>query len=431
VSLLMDALKRAEQANQTGQSSVQPKEASHLVLEPVVSGSSQSTDPPLDPSSAATALPELPKLEVLDDEFLAHAKQPHLTSKPATATRAAPPIAPNQRSHPPAGGIASGTKPVAADAATERDAVRNAFAIKQVTRPSRSFFLNVGIATAIASAVIGTYFWLQLTPKPGIALKLPVVSGFSQTSPSTVATTTSAPIAFAQPAPPVKAARAPSEEAARPTPRPIEQSHPRITAGMEPILFAKSRPKAEPTAANDGYLAFQAGNVAAAKLAYMRLLDNDPRSLDALHGLAAIALREGRSEDAETTYLRILDIDPRDAAANAGLISVRNQGDPVANESRIKNLLASQPDMHVLSFSLGNLYARQNRWSEAQQAYFRAYRADGENPDYLFNLAVSLDQLHQPKLAMHYYGQALKAAESRPAAFDHNQVLSRLRDLQR
>ena len=43
---------------------------------------------------------------------------------------------------------------------------------------------------------------------------------------------------------------------------------------------------------------------------------------------------------------------------------------------------------------------------------------------------VSLDQLHQAKLAGQYYRQALAAAEGRPAAFDREQAASRLRELQ-
>ncbi|MGB5011473.1 MAG: tetratricopeptide repeat protein, partial [Candidatus Dechloromonas phosphoritropha] len=78
----------------------------------------------------------------------------------------------------------------------------------------------------------------------------------------------------------------------------------------------------------------------------------------------------------------------------------------------------------------GNLYSRQNRWSEAQQVYFNAVAADPDNPDYLFNLAVSLDHLRQPKLAAQHYRLALDAAQRRPAAFDSDRVQLRLAELQ-
>ena len=99
-------------------------------------------------------------------------------------------------------------------------------------------------------------------------------------------------------------------------------------------------------------------------------------------------------------------------------------------ETRLKQALSSQPDSGPLNFSLGNIYARTKRWNDAQQAYFKAVTGDPGNPDYLFNLAISLDQMRQPKLAAKYYAVALSAAESRPATFDKNQVSDRLQKLQ-
>jgi tetratricopeptide (TPR) repeat protein len=106
------------------------------------------------------------------------------------------------------------------------------------------------------------------------------------------------------------------------------------------------------------------------------------------------------------------------------------EADPQTAESRLKTLLSAQPESAALNFALGNLYARQNRWAEAQQVYFNAVAADGDNPDYLFNLAVSLDHLRQPRLAGQHYRMALEAAARRPAAFDRDRRQKRLGELQ-
>jgi tetratricopeptide (TPR) repeat protein len=95
----------------------------------------------------------------------------------------------------------------------------------------------------------------------------------------------------------------------------------------------------------------------------------------------------------------VLESDPGDVTAQAALINLRGGGDAGQSESRLKTLLAGQPDSPALHFALGNLYARQGRWSEAQQAYFQAYALEPDNADYLFNVAVSLDHLRQNKLA--------------------------------
>jgi Tfp pilus assembly protein PilF len=179
-----------------------------------------------------------------------------------------------------------------------------------------------------------------------------------------------------------------------------------------------------------GYQDFLSGNVAAARAAYERALQSDPRNTDALNGLAAINLGDGRPDAAEAYYQRALEADPKDATAQAGLIGLRGNNDPLQAESRLKTLVALQPDAYAAQFALGNAYASQGRWHDAQQAYFRAYTGDPDNPDYQFNLAVSLDQLHQPQLALQYYQGALAAAAARPAAFDKAQVAFRVHELQ-
>jgi uncharacterized protein HemY len=113
----------------------------------------------------------------------------------------------------------------------------------------------------------------------------------------------------------------------------------------------------------------------------------------------------------------------------ASLISLRGQLDPVASESRLKNLIATQPESALLHFSLGNQYAKQSRWSEAQAAYFKAHSVDPENADYAFNLAVSLDQLHQGKLALEFYQRALALTDRRAASFDPARARLRVQEL--
>jgi tetratricopeptide (TPR) repeat protein len=437
----MDALKRAEQAKQQGQADALPE----LALEPVAAPPAEPVPPAAKVSPAG--LPELPKLEDLDDEFLAHARQaqanPLRQGNPADPPSAA--ATDRQSAAPPAasGGAGAASGPArsttGAAALAERKAIQNAFAVKRP--PAKNWFaLSIGGASLLAIAAIGTYFWLQLKPAPSLMVR--GVGGTPApaqqvppppTPPSTPAANAAQPVVAVDTAPP-----ADKTPPADPAPPPPTGARLRAEApGSPPVanlpIRVTSRPAKVDPVALAGYEAFQAGNLAVAKQDYQRLLQTDPWNRDALHGLAAIAQREGRGSDAEALYARLLEADPRDALAQGalfGLRAQRGQGDPVAAESRIKSLLATQPDSAALQFALGNVYARQNRWSEAQQAYFQALTGDADNPDYLFNLAVSLDQLHQAKLAGQYYGRALTAADARPAAFDRDQAANRLRELQ-
>ena len=91
--------------------------------------------------------------------------------------------------------------------------------------------------------------------------------------------------------------------------------------------------------------------------------------------------------------------------------------------------MRGEPRAAHLHFNLGALYAVQSRWPEAQHAFFDAYRLDRGNADYAYNLAVSLDHLSQPRSALGFYREALFLARSRPASFEAEAVLRRIRDL--
>lgn len=180
------------------------------------------------------------------------------------------------------------------------------------------------------------------------------------------------------------------------------------------------------------YAAFQMGDIVAAREAYQRAVDEEPASRDALLGMAAVEMRAQRFGLAEAHYRRLLQIDPENPHAEAGLLALgAERVDPLRAESRLKTLLAANPEATALHFSLGNQFARQGRWADAQQAYLRALAGDEGNPDIAFNLAVSLDQLHQPARAREYYARALGLAERRSAAFPAKAALLRLQQLGR
>ncbi|MGH8673371.1 MAG: tetratricopeptide repeat protein, partial [Burkholderiales bacterium] len=85
----------------------------------------------------------------------------------------------------------------------------------------------------------------------------------------------------------------------------------------------------------------------------------------------------------------------------------------------------------VLYFTLGNQYARQGRWAEAQLAFSKAHAADAGNPDFAFNLAVSFDHLRQPAAALEHYRRALELAETRAAHFALEPARQRVEQLSR
>jgi len=177
------------------------------------------------------------------------------------------------------------------------------------------------------------------------------------------------------------------------------------------------------------YEALQRGEFAQARSLYQQVLHMEPRSVDALLGLGAIAWKEGRIEDATQHYQRVLELEPRNAFAQAGLIAIVGGADRQGSESRLKQLIAREPSP-FLYFTLGNLYAEQGQWPGAEQAYFQAYQQQPDNPDYAFNLAIGLEHLGQTRLALEHYRKALDLSFKKGHAnFDQSLVIQRVGQL--
>jgi tetratricopeptide (TPR) repeat protein len=178
------------------------------------------------------------------------------------------------------------------------------------------------------------------------------------------------------------------------------------------------------------YQALERGQINDAERLYRQALAAEPRNVDAMIGLGATLTQQNRADAATQMYMRVLEIDPRNSYAQAGLLNIGGRADPQAAEARLKQLIAREPSA-FLYFSLGNLYAEQNQWSAAQGAYFQAFNMAPDNPDYAFNLAIGLEHLSQPKLALDYYRRAVSLAQSRGnAQFALPPVQARIRNLE-
>jgi len=372
--------------------------------------------------------------------------QPDATEKAAPAPEPATPQTPSPALHD--------------DTAQKQEAAKKLLAAKQ-GKPKRNLKLLGGLlAGSIAVGAALAYFYWQALPQPTVAFIPP-----QQTPAPPVAQPPALQQPAAQPAEADDDADEAKESAASnptnespPQPEPASANKPatqkkpvekpdvaskqgetpperKIThAPNEPASGIKFRRDADDAKLDplltSAYQAFMAGDIGKAENDYRKALQQTPNSRDALLGLAAIAANRGQAQEAAAHYLRILQLDPKDAAAQAGLIGLKGYSDPTLSESRLKTLLAQQPDAGYLHFALGNLYAHQSRWPEAQEAYFNALHGDAGNADYAFNLAVSLEHLDQRKPALVYYQRALALVKERTVSFDSEQLKKRIHELQ-
>ena len=430
MSLLLDALKKAELAKQIAKANApeQPAEAEPAAEEPA-------------PRVITTRakLPDITQpLEILTDDLPSADQQgaetPAPRSGPELSLQEPEPFVPAQpallASEP---GAVGGTRAQA----------EQLFQVKEMDyNPRRPFYLTLSALAVVAVGYSG-YVWWQMQPRysvPAPVAQASPAAAVAQVSPVTTApAVTSAPQASAAPTG-AAVAVIPPIQPVRPRQRPRPDDVPSAGRVQPSVAPESAVPQGPPISVNapvmsvdpaveQGYRAFQRDDLAAARESYQKALAREPSNRDALLGLAALDVRSGQLEAAEARYFKLLEMDPRDSQAVAALVGLRGRLDPVASESRLKTLIASQPDVAHLYFSLGNQYGQQSRWAEAQAAYFKAYSIDPQNTDYAFNLAVSLDQLRQPKPAIEYYQRALALAEKRRGTFDSGQARSRVQEL--
>lgn len=206
------------------------------------------------------------------------------------------------------------------------------------------------------------------------------------------------------------------------------------------ISFTRRQPESatEPQL-NQAYAAFQQGDFGQARALYESVLTAAPLHRDALLGLAAIAVENQQPGQAMEYYSRLLARNPTDPVARTALLELSPTGGPAVQERELRRLQERHPGVALLAYSQGNFYASRQQWTDAQQHYFRALQLAKSaarqpsdiNPDYAFNLAVSLEHLSQGRAALSFYREALEQSDRFPASFDTTLVRNRIESLSR
>lgn len=369
-------------------------------------------------------------------------------SAPAgAATLELAPVEPDLETEAGFAGSEPVTRPARAEAGnTKQKAAGVVFAAKSGSSSDATKMLLLGGVALLLLAAGGFYFYLESLKQPDVVVPARVVEvtptpAVPEAPPVEEIAAAETPAAgeFAQeavaeeidpPAEPADRGFSLAAAVSAPVTQPVAGSPPTPPQREVKVTINNPPPAINPNLVT-AYEAFNAGDDTTAQAAYRRVLQADVRNTDALLGMAAIAMRQGRGNDAMGWYGKVLEMEPRNSFAQSAMATLLGQADPVSSESRIRNLIALQPDAAHLHAALGSLYAEHNQWPQAQQAYFEAHRLDASNPEYAFNLAVSLDQLGKSALALQYYRQTLSLlANHNAAVIDRAALESRIAQLQ-
>lgn len=131
------------------------------------------------------------------------------------------------------------------------------------------------------------------------------------------------------------------------------------------------------------------GERAHAERIYEKMLDDDPKCIDALRGLAALALQSANYDAALEFHVRLIDLGERSAEVcyNAGLMYER-AGQPDKAEKLYRDALQAQPEMPEALLNLGRILETGGKADEARSCWSRALEAE-------------------PALAQDYFGPAI------------------------
>lgn len=303
----------------------------------------------------------------------------------------------------------------------------------------RSRLLPYVIAGLVLLTGTGAWWLYQQSQSPLVMPVQPAIPLAARTTPDTSAVvavssvasadTASQPLALADSPTGAGTADATAADTRKAVPHPAPLGGPRGTsrkAGGAPKIVAGHSP--DPL--QDGYLALMQGRLEQSEQNYQLALAQHPHEKDALLGMAVIAQRRMQTQRAADLYQQVLREDIGNAAAAAGLVSLSEQADPVAAESQLKQLIDLKSNAPEFHYALGNVLARQQRWGEAQQAFFRAHGLAPANAMYAYNLAVSLEHLHQPTAALPFYVKALQLTAAGDATLDRDAIQKRIVELQ-
>lgn len=237
------------------------------------------------------------------------------------------------------------------------------------------------------------------------------------------------------PAQAVAAPRAVSADTPVPVARPVRTPAPRsaparttrpAAAGVAPAATAPASGNRPASLMDSAYAAYQSGNTVEAARLYREVLKADATQRDAWLGLAVIAHANNQLEPAMDAYRRVLRLEPQNATALAGVSSLgRAAGEP-QQESRLREMLARSPQEADLNHALALVLSGEQRWSEAQPLFFKAHALAPREPQFAYNLAVTLDHMRKSSLAAQYYETALGLAQGKAAGFDEANARTRL-----
>ena len=157
----------------------------------------------------------------------------------------------------------------------------------------------------------------------------------------------------------------------------------------------------------------KAGNLSAAKEAYLQFLAAAPNHAEAMHLLALLLAEQGELDTAQQYLEKAIEINPDDMQYQLHLGNVLKAKNlfPQA-EKVLAALTKKQPTFAAAFNNLGTVYFLQKKWLEAIGAFQAALDVQANYIDAYYNLGLAFLQLHQLEEAQTSFKSLLELALS-------------------
>lgn len=175
-----------------------------------------------------------------------------------------------------------------------------------------------------------------------------------------------------------------------------------------------------------GLIAVQAGEFAAAATVFARAIEADPTNLEAHRHLALAHVDAGQFEQAEAAYEELLALDPDQASAHFELAQLlSNRGQQAEAIRHLTRATALAPDYKQAHYQLALLLDRAGRPAEALERYDRVLALDPDYAEAGTRRAAAIAAVGRPTEALELLGTRVDDVPSDAAAVQALSVVLR------
>ena len=151
------------------------------------------------------------------------------------------------------------------------------------------------------------------------------------------------------------------------------------------------------------------GNYDEAIAIYQQLIDENPKDIEAMLGLAAVLSWQKKYQESGAMYQKVHDMRPDIPDGQLGLLRLKAwQGEHAAAEEGLKDLHSKYPQRFDILMLLGQVTAWQKKYKASVEYYKKALAIHPENPEATKQLATTYKWMKNTKEGVKLYGQILE-----------------------